>query len=135
MMWEDARHIYDYWKKDQDYYMVKYAGDDRFLYHENFTFEHWPRGEIYSFKFDGAKYQPDATIALLNGQSDFPNLVEEYYDELRMYKMGRKVHQARGGRGCDSQTGQKETHSCQKEKDGGHKRNQRNQRNRGCQCG
>lgn len=92
MMWEDARHIYDYWKKDQDYYMVKYAGDDRFLYHENFTFEHWPRGEIYSFKFDGAKYQPDATIALLNGQADFPNLVEEYYDELRMYKMGRKIH-------------------------------------------
>jgi len=89
MLWEDARHIYEYWKKDQDYYMVKYAGDDRFLYHENFTFKHWPEGEIYSYKFAGDKYQPNATIALLNGQADFPNLVEEYYDELRLYKMGK----------------------------------------------
>ena len=89
MLWEDARHIYDYWKKDQDYYMVKYAGDDRFLFHENFTFEHWPEGEIYSFRFDGHKYKPDATIALLNGQADFPELVTEYYDELRLYQMGK----------------------------------------------
>jgi len=89
MLWEDARHIYEYWKKDQDYYMVKYAGDDRFLFHENFTFEHWPEGEIYSFRFDGHKYKPDATIALLNGQADFPELVTEYYDELRVHQMGR----------------------------------------------
>ena len=89
MLWEDARHIYEYWKKDQDYYMVKYAGDDRFLYHENFTFEHWPKGEIYSFRFDGHKYKPDATIALLNGQADFPELATEYYDELRVHQMGR----------------------------------------------
>lgn len=89
MLWEDARHIYEYWKKDQDYYMVKYAGDDRFLYHEDFTFEHWPEGEIYSYRFDGHKYKPDATIALLNGQADFPELVTEYYDELRVHQMGR----------------------------------------------
>ena len=89
MLWEDARHIYEYWKKDQDYYMVKYAGDDRFLFHENFTFEHWPEGEIYSFRFDGHKYKPDATIALLNGQAYFPELVTEYYDELRVHQMGR----------------------------------------------
>jgi len=89
MLWEDARHIYDYWKKDQDYYMVKYAGDDRFLFHEDFTFEHWPEGEIYSFRFDGHKYKPDATIALLNGQAYFPELVTEYYDELRVHQMGR----------------------------------------------
>lgn len=89
MLWEDARHIYDYWKKDQDYYMVKYAGDDRFLFHEDFEFECWPKDEIYSYKFDGNRYKPEATIALLNGQADFPNLVEEYYNELRMYKVGR----------------------------------------------
>lgn len=89
MLWEDARHIYDYWKKDQDYYMVKYAGDDRFLFHEDFEFECWPKDEIYSYKFDGNRYKPEATIALLNGQTDFPNLVEEYYNELRMYKVGR----------------------------------------------
>ena len=89
MLWEDARHIYDYCKKDQDYYMVKYAGDDRFLFHEDFEFECWPKDEIYSYKFDGNRYKPEATIALLNGQADFPNLVEEYYNELRMYKVGR----------------------------------------------
>lgn len=89
MLWENARHIYEYWEKDQDYYMVKYAGDDRFLFHENFTFEHWPEGEIYSYRFDGHKYKPDATIALLNGQADFPELVTEYYDELRVHQMGR----------------------------------------------
>jgi len=89
MLWEDARHIYDYWKKDQDYYMVKYAGDDRFLFHEDFEFECWPKDEIYSYKFDGNRYKPEATIALLNGQADFPNLVEEYNNEFRMYKVGR----------------------------------------------
>lgn len=89
MLWEDARHIYDYWKKDQDYYMVKYAGDDRFLFHEDFEFECWPEGEIYSYKFDGNKYNPNATIALLNGQADFPELVNEYYDELRVHQMGK----------------------------------------------
>lgn len=88
MLWENARHIYDKWVKNKDYYMVKYAGDDRFLFHEGFTFEHWPKGEIYSFKFDGSKYQPEAAIALLNGQDKYPELVEEYEHEFRMYQMG-----------------------------------------------
>jgi len=89
MLWEDARHIYNKWLENQDYYMVKYAGDDRFLFHEGFTFEHWPEGEIYSFKFNGAKYQPQASIALLNGQEKYPNLVDEYEHELHLYQMGR----------------------------------------------
>lgn len=97
MLWKDARYIYDYWKKEQDYYMVKYAGDDRFLYHENFTFEHWPKGEIYSYMWgEGlptsekkSKLKPDCTIVLLNGQDRFPNIKQDYYDELRMYKMGQ----------------------------------------------
>jgi len=87
MLWEDARHIYNYWKENEDYYMVKYAGDDRFLYHENFTFEHFPEDEIYSFKFSGGKYQPDKTIALLNGQADFPD-IEKEYDEFCMHQVG-----------------------------------------------
>lgn len=86
MMWKDASYIYNYWLENKDYYMVKYAGDDRFLYHENFTFEHWPKGEIYSFKGAGSKYQKDCCIALLNGQELFPDLVEEY--EFCMHQMG-----------------------------------------------
>lgn len=88
MLWEDARHIYDYWEENKDYYMVKYAGDDRFLYHENFTFEHFPENEIYSYKFSGGTYKPEYTIALLNGQDDFPN-IEKEYDELCMHQVGR----------------------------------------------
>lgn len=78
MLWEDASHIYNYWKENKDYYMVKYAGDDRFLFHENFTFDMFPENEIYSFKFSGSKYRESYTIALLNGQEDFPDLVNEY---------------------------------------------------------
>lgn len=90
MMWQDATHIYNHWKQNQDYYMVKYAGDDRFLFHEGFTFEHWPENEIYSYKFvrGGQKIKPECCIALLNGQQDFPNLVNEYEHEFCMYKMG-----------------------------------------------
>lgn len=87
MMWEDARHIYDCWLENQDYYMVKYAGDDRFLFHENFTFSHFSEGEIYSFVYCGSKYDPDCCIALLNGQEQFPNLVKKY-DEICMHQMG-----------------------------------------------
>ena len=88
MLWEDAHHIYNKWLENQDYYMVKYAGDDRFLFHENFTFEHWPEGEIYSYWFNRDGFQPNATIALLNGQEKFPELREKYYDELRVHQMG-----------------------------------------------
>lgn len=87
MMWKDATHIYNYWKENQDYYMVKYAGDDRFLFHENFTFTHFPENEIYSFVYCGGDYNPDCCIALLNGQDTFPNLVQKY-DEIRMHQMG-----------------------------------------------
>ena len=91
MLWKDARHIYNYWEKNQDYYMVKYAGDDRFLYHENFTFEHFPENEIYSFKFSGNKYKPEYTIALLNGQADFPDIEKEYDNEFHLHQVGRQV--------------------------------------------
>ena len=91
ILWKDARHIYDYWEKNQDYYMVKYAGDDRFLYHENFTFEHFPENEIYSFKFSGNKYKPEYTIALLNGQADFPDIEKEYDNEFHLHQVGRQV--------------------------------------------
>lgn len=87
MLWEDARHIYDHWVANQDYYMVKYAGDDRFLFHENLAFDHFPENEIYSFKFSGSNYRPEYTIALLNGQADFPELVKEYY-ALLVHQMG-----------------------------------------------
>jgi len=88
MMWQDATHIYNYWKENSDYYMVKYAGDDRFLFHEGFTFEHFPEGEVYSFWFDGGKIKPKATIALLNGQESIEENIAKHYDELYLHQMG-----------------------------------------------
>lgn len=88
MMWQDATHIYNYWKENSDYYMVKYAGDDRFLFHEGFTFEHFPEGEVYSFWFDGGKIKPQATIALLNGQESIEENIAKHYDELYLHQMG-----------------------------------------------
>ena len=86
MLWEDAKYIYEHWIKDQDYYMVKYAGDDRYLFHESFSFDHWPEEFIYSFMFSGGTYKPKYKIALLNGQDDFPNIEKNY--EFCMHQMG-----------------------------------------------
>lgn len=97
MLWKDgtACHIWEYFDKNPDYYMVKYFGDDRFLWHEGFNLKHFPKGEIYSFVYgadfyretddnDPFYYRPKYTIALLNGLEQFPGADKEY-DELRMH--------------------------------------------------
>jgi hypothetical protein len=65
------------------------------LWHEDFRFNYFPKGEIYSFVY-GADYygiddhnksfyyRPSYTIALLNGLDQFPG-ADKKYDELRMY--------------------------------------------------
>ena len=42
--WEadSVSHIWDYFWKDPEYYMTKYSGIDRFLYHENITEVRYP---------------------------------------------------------------------------------------------
>ncbi len=97
MMWKDGtvHHIWEHFQTDPDYYMVKYFGDDRFLWHEDFRFNYFPQGELYSFVYgadyyeidDDNKsfvYRPRYTIALLNGLDQFPG-ADKKYDELRMY--------------------------------------------------
>jgi hypothetical protein len=88
MLWKDATHIWNHYCQNPDEYIVKYPhGDDTFLYHEGFTFEHLPREEVYSYMFSGRKYKPEYTICLLNGQAQYPE-IEKEYDELCVHQMG-----------------------------------------------
>jgi len=97
MMWKDgtAKHIWEHFQSDPDYFMVKYFGDDRFLWHEDFRFNYFPKGEIYSFVYGADYYEIDDdnksfvyrssyTIALLNGLDQFPG-ADKKYDELCMH--------------------------------------------------
>ncbi len=97
MLWKDGtvHHIWEHFERNSDYYMVKYFGDDRFLWHEDFRFNYFPQGELYSFVYgadyygidDDNKsfvYRPRYTIALLNGLDQFPG-ADKKYDELRMH--------------------------------------------------
>lgn len=98
MLWKSGTcdHIVQHFLSNEDYYMVKYHGDDRFLWHESFDFNHLPKGLIYSFVYgadhetdkENFKYRPEYTIALLNGQDQFPEAKQKYYDAVSMHKMG-----------------------------------------------
>jgi len=41
-------YIWDYFDENADYYMIKYKGIDRFLFHEGFDLDFFPQGLIYS---------------------------------------------------------------------------------------
>jgi len=57
MAWSEELEIYDKFMKDPEYYMFKYDGDDRFLYHET-RHDTFDTGKIYSYR-DGAHWQND----------------------------------------------------------------------------
>ena len=85
ILWEDCTEIWRRYNLNQEFYNVKYPyGDDTFLWHEGFTFQHFPDYEIYSYMFAGRKYRPEYTIALLNGQDEYAEIDKEY-DELCMH--------------------------------------------------
>lgn len=56
MLWEAEMisDIWEYFLEDSEYYMLKYRGIDRFIYHEGFKPKTFPRGIVYSrlFGFD-----------------------------------------------------------------------------------
>lgn len=85
MLWKDAKYIWETYKEKEDEYIVKYPyGDDTFLYHEGFTFEHLPNREVYSYLFTGRKVRPEYNICLLNGSDEHPE-IEKEYDELCLH--------------------------------------------------
>ena len=94
-----AKYISDKFLKQEDYYMTKYAGgDDRFYWHET-DMNIFPKGLVYSFVYgaehgidnDSFKYRPDYSIALLNGQEQFPKAGQQYYDALSLHEMGKQI--------------------------------------------
>lgn len=88
MLWKSGTttHIWNHFLTNDDYFMLKYFGDDRFLWHEQFTFNIFPKHLIYSFVYgadylsDSAKfsYRPAYTLALLNSSDSFPHIFELY---------------------------------------------------------
>ncbi len=93
VLWKSGttKGIWELFESNLDYYMVKYYGDDRFLWHENLNFNVFPKGLIYSFTFgadilDRTKFliRRSYIIALLNGSDLFPNAANKY-DELFMH--------------------------------------------------
>lgn len=65
MLWEadGLCDIWNHFSNDPEYYMFKYRGIDRFIYHEGFKTKGFPRGEVYSrlFGFDLDNGGPRAT--------------------------------------------------------------------------
>jgi len=56
MLWkaDSLCDIWNHFMRNPEYYMLKYRGIDRFIFHEGFKTRNFPRGEIYSrlFGFD-----------------------------------------------------------------------------------
>jgi hypothetical protein len=50
MLWraDSLCDIWNHFMTNPEYYMMKYRGIDRFIYHEGFIVKHFPKGEIYS---------------------------------------------------------------------------------------
>ena len=79
MIWEEneCQHIWEHFWKDPEYYMMKYQGIDRFMYHEGLLHKYFKEGIFYSLRYGVKKwdqpktqapwYDADYPIALLNG--------------------------------------------------------------------
>jgi hypothetical protein len=98
MVWNEDENI-DIWNKfieDPEYYMLKYRGNDDFMWWEGFTFQYWPKDLIYSRLYGinadswynpGTNwYLPEAKICLMNGETtkqDYISLekdINKYYN-------------------------------------------------------
>lgn len=98
MLWKSGfgNYVWDHFQTDPDYFMVKYWGDDRFLWHETLGFNHFPSKEVYSYIYGANyygdntsfKYRPEFTIALLNGLDQFPGADKRYDDDISNHQMG-----------------------------------------------
>lgn len=63
MVWKDARYVYDIFHEQEDLFMVKYKGVDRFLHHEKIPVDVLPPGIVYSYK-KGADLQDNRTFTM-----------------------------------------------------------------------
>ena len=103
MSWNssNAKHIYEHFMKNPDYFITKYKGcDDKYLFHEHKdNFSNYGRGKIYSYMYGidhktdvsprAKKYHEFASICLLNGQENYDfDLRSDYYFNLSNNKVG-----------------------------------------------
>ncbi len=60
LLWESNKctNIWEHFQKDPDYFIVKYKGIDRFIFHENFKINHFPKYTVYS-RLAGAEKYPE----------------------------------------------------------------------------
>lgn len=67
LLWKNGtlNNIWNHFDTDPDYFMVKYKGIDRFLFHEGFKLKWFPEGIIYSKMYE--EYDPAKMIYLFNG--------------------------------------------------------------------
>ena len=94
LLWKGGslNNIWKYFNANDDYFMIKYKGIDRFLFHEGFTLKYFPPGLIYSRLYGidkkvkpNIKYKdtllfdiPDVPICLFNGP-----VVDQMYEPLK----------------------------------------------------
>lgn len=50
MIWRNAQYVFDYFERNEDKYMLKYKGVDRFLHHEKIDVDTIPEGIVYSYR-------------------------------------------------------------------------------------
>lgn len=50
MVWEDASYVYKHFEKNEDYYMLRYKGIDRYFHHERIDVDVLPEGFVYSYR-------------------------------------------------------------------------------------
>ena len=95
MVWEgdENKHIWEYFWDNPEYYMNKYEGIDRFMYHEGLINETFPKGIFYSrlhgaIETDETKleppwyYLPDHKVCMLNGMH---KLTPEHFEWAKPY--------------------------------------------------
>jgi hypothetical protein len=83
MAWTNETKIYDKFMSDPEYYIFKYDGDDRFLYHET-KHKTFDTNIIYSYR-DGAhwetdnekfKYRKEYSVALFHQQPEIHDCID-----------------------------------------------------------
>lgn len=80
LLWKNhtLHNIWEHFESDMDYWMIKYKGIDRFLFHEGFKLNWFPEGLIYSHRYED--YDPSKMIYLINGLEYPQPLVAKYLD-------------------------------------------------------
>lgn len=97
ILWEadTLNHVWEYFWEDPDLYIVKHQGVDKFIKFEGFSYNHFPRGWIYSRlfgivegddvddSFETFFYAPEGKVCLFNAV--YSLMLPEDFDEEALY--------------------------------------------------